>query len=221
MISVNPELIPAAIEAANGANIPIFGMDTGSTQGLIMDVTSNNYVMAAQTASYIVDRIGGKGRVLMLWHPPYGPVQKRGAVAESIFKNTPDIEIIDQILVEVPGPLENARNKVTDILTANPEPGSIAAIWAAWDEPALGALQAIEAAGRQDEGIVIVGLDAIDPAREAIAAGGNFEATVAQDFAGIANAVASGVDAYLNGSPMSQKTIYVPAMLVTKDNASQ
>jgi hypothetical protein len=48
----------------------------------------------------------------------------------------------------------------------------------------LGALQAIEALGRQNEGIVIVGLDAIEPAREAIAAGGGFEATVAQDFAG-------------------------------------
>jgi ribose transport system substrate-binding protein len=221
VISVNPELIPAGLEAATGANIPVFGMDAGSTQGLVLDVTSNNYVMAAQTATYIVDRIGGKGRVLMLWHPPYAPVQKRGAVAESIFKNTPDIEIIDQILVEVPGPLENARQKVTDILTANPEPGSISAIWAAWDEPALGALQAIEAAGREGEGIVIVGLDAIDPAREAIAAGGNFEASVAQDFEGIANTVADNVDAFLNGTAPVAKTIYVPATLVTKENAMQ
>jgi ribose transport system substrate-binding protein len=148
-------------------------------------------------------------------------VQKRGAVAEAIFRNTPDIEIIDQILVEVPGPLENARQKVTDVLTANPEPGSISAIWAAWDEPALGALQAIEAAGREGEGIVIVGLDAIDPAREAIAAGGNFEASVAQDFVGIANTVADNVDAYLNGTTPVAKTIYVPATLVTKENAMQ
>jgi ribose transport system substrate-binding protein len=221
VISVNPELIPAGLEAAASANIPVFGMDAGSTQGLVLDVTSNNYVMAAQTATYIVDRIGGQGRVLMLWHPPYAPVQKRGAVAEGIFKNTPDIEIIDQILVEVPGPLENARQKVTDILTANPEPGSISAIWAAWDEPALGALQAIEAAGREGEGIVIVGLDAIDPAREAIAAGGNFEASVAQDFAGIANTVADNLDAYLNGTTPVAKTIYVPATLVTKENAAQ
>jgi ribose transport system substrate-binding protein len=221
VISVNPELIPAGLEAATTASIPVFGMDAGSTQGLVLDVTSNNYVMAAQTATYIVDRIGGKGRVLMLWHPPYAPVQKRGAVAEGIFKNTPDIEIIDQILVEVPGPLENARQRVTDILTANPEAGSISAIWAAWDEPALGALQAIEAAGREGEGIVIVGLDAIDPAREAIAAGGNFEASVAQDFEGIANTVADNVDAFLNGTTPVAKTIYVPATLVTKENASQ
>jgi ribose transport system substrate-binding protein len=221
VISVNPELIPAGLEAAANANIPVFGLDAGSTQGLVLDVTSNNYVMAAQTATYIVDRIGGQGRVLMLWHPPYAPVQKRGAVAESIFNNTPDIEIIDQILVEVPGPLENARQKVTDVLTANPEPGSISAIWAAWDEPALGALQAIEAAGRESEGIVIVGLDAIDPAREAIAAGGNFEASVAQDFVGIANTVADNVDAYLNGMTPVAKTIYVPATLVTKENAME
>jgi ribose transport system substrate-binding protein len=181
-----------------------------------LDVTSNNYAMAAQTASYLVDRLDGEGRVLMLVHPPYAPVQKRGVVARVIFDNTPDIEVVDEIFVEVPGPLENARNAVEAVLTANPEPGSIAGIWAAWDEPALGALQAVQALGRDDEGIVIVGLDAIDPAREAIADDVSFEATVAQDFTAIAQTLASEVDAYLNGTEPTQKTIYVPAELVTR-----
>ena len=79
------------------------------------------------------------------------------------------------------------------ILAAHPEKGSIAAVWAAWDQPALGALQAIEAAGRTGEGIVIVGMDANPQAREAIAAGGNFEASVAQDFVGIGAATADAI----------------------------
>ena len=72
-------------------------------------------------------------------------------------------------------------------------------MWAAWDQPALGALQAIEAAGRQGEGIVITGIDANPQAREEIAEGGNFEATVAQDFAGIGTAAADAVAAPLAG----------------------
>lgn len=218
VLSANPELVPAALESAADAGIPVFGMDAGSTQGLVLDVTSNNYAMAAQTATYLVDALQGDGRVLMLVHPPYAPVQKRGVVARAIFDNTPDLDVMDEVFVQVPGPLENARNAVEAVLTANPERGSVAGIWAAWDEPALGALQAIEALGRGDEGIVIVGLDAIDPAREAIAEGGPFEATVAQDFGGIARTVADRVDAYLRGEELARRTIYVPANLLTRDD---
>lgn len=217
VLSANPELVSAGLAGATDAGIPVFGLDAGSTQGLVLDVTSNNYAMAAQTASYLVDRLDGEGRVVMLVHPPYAPVQRRGVVARAIFDNTPDIEVIDEIFVEVPGPLENARNAVEAVLTANPEPGSVAGIWAAWDEPALGALQAVQALGREDEGIVIVGLDAIDPAREAIADGTAFEATAAQNFTAIAQTLAGEVDAYLNGTEPAQKTIYVPAELVTRD----
>ena len=216
VLSANPELVPAAIQTAGDAGVPVFGLDAGSLVGLQADVTSNNYAMAAQTATYLVDALEGEGRVVMLVHPPYAPVQKRGAIARAIFDNTPDIEVVDEIFVEVPGPLENARNAVEAVLTANPEAGSIAGIWAAWDEPALGALQAIESLGRQDEGIAIVGLDAIDPAREAIGDGGNFKATVAQDFAGIAQTVANLVDDALSGEEVDRRTVYVPASLVTQ-----
>ena len=91
------------------------------------------------------------------------------------------------------------------ILAAHPDKGSIAAVWAAWDQPALGALQAIEAAGRTGEGIVIVGIDANPQAREAIAAGGNFEASVAQDFVGIGAATADAIARTLKGETIKQK----------------
>ena len=107
------------------------------------------------------------------------------------------------------------------ILAANPEPGSIKAVWAAWDQPALGALQAIEAAGRQGEGIVITGIDANPQAREEIAKGGNFEASVAQDFKGIGAATADAVARVLGGEEIKQRVIYVPTKLVTAANASE
>jgi ribose transport system substrate-binding protein len=107
------------------------------------------------------------------------------------------------------------------VLAANPEPGSISAVWAAWDQPALGALQAIEAAGREGEGIVITGIDANPQAREEVAKGGNFEATVAQDFTGIGTAAADAVDKLLAGGATLDPVIYVPTRLVTKDNANQ
>ena len=94
-------------------------------------------------------------------------------------------------------------------------------MWAAWDQPALGALQAIEAAGRQNEGIVITGIDANPQAREEIAKGGNFEASIAQDFKGIGATTAEAVARVLGGETIKQRVIYVPTKLVTVANAKE
>ena len=129
--------------------------------------------------------------------------------------------MLDRITPDVAdGGIADSRAKMEAILAANPEPGSIAAVWAAWDQPALGAQQAIDAAGRGGEGIVIVGIDANPQAREAIAAGGNFEASVAQDFAGIGATTADAVARILKGDKVVSKVIYVPTKLITKLNAA-
>jgi ribose transport system substrate-binding protein len=119
------------------------------------------------------------------------------------------------------GGIADSRAKMEAILAANPEPGSISAVWAAWDQPALGALQAIEAAGRGEEGIVITGIDANPQAREAIAAGGSFEASVAQDFEGIGRAAAEAVERALAGEDIREPVTYVPTTLVTQANADE
>jgi ribose transport system substrate-binding protein len=169
-----------------------------------------------------VDRINGAGRVVMFVFDPYPPVQKRGIVADAIFANYPDIEVIDRITPDVnDGGIADSRARMEAVLEANPEPGSISAVWAAWDQPALGALQAIEAAGRQDEGIVIVGIDANPQALDAIAAGGSFEASVAQDFTGIGSTVAEQVNTLLSGGEVTRSMIYVPTVLVTGSNVAE
>jgi len=216
VINVDPSQIKTGLLAAKDAGIPVFGMDSGNDPLLVANVTSNGYVMAAETATYVVDQLNGQGNVVMFIFEPYPPVQKRGAIAESIFNNSPDIKISDKITPSFDkGPLEGSRNAMEAFLNANPEKGSIQAVWAAWDDPALGAEQAIIDAGRQDEGIIIVGIDATDQAKDRIATGGNFKATVAQDFQGIASTVAKTIEGYLNQGSVSQKQIYVSAKLVT------
>ncbi|MHB8630136.1 MAG: substrate-binding domain-containing protein [Aggregatilineales bacterium] len=221
VINVDPAQVAAGLQAAKKAGIPVFGMDAGSDPLLVNNVTSNGYAMAAETATYIVDRINGKGNVVMFTYDPYPPVQKRAIIANAIFANNPDIKILDRITPDVKdGGIADSRAKMDAVLAANPKPGSIAAVWAAWDQPALGALQSIEAAGRQNEGIVIVGIDANPQALDAIAKGGNFEATVAQDFNGIGQTVGDQVNTYLNKGKVAATTIYVPTKLVTAANVS-
>jgi ribose transport system substrate-binding protein len=219
VINVDPAQVGAGLQAAADAGIPVVGMDAGTDPLLAANVTSNGYAMAAETAVYVANRIGGEGNVVMFVFDPFPPVQVRGAIADAVFANHPDITVLDRVTPDVSdGGIADSRAKMEAILAANPEPGSISAVWAAWDQPALGALQAIEDAGRDDEGIVITGIDANPQARDAIAAGGNFEASVAQDFAGIGAATADTVARILAGEDLVQRVIYVPTVLITTAN---
>lgn len=222
VINVDPSQVAAGLEAAKAAGVPVFGMDAGASPLLVTNVTSNGYSMAADTAAYVVNRINGKGKVVMFVFEAFPPVQQRGIVADAIFKNYPDIKVLARVTPDVKdGGIADSRAKMEAILAANPDKGSISAVWAAWDQPALGALQAIEAAGRGGEGIVITGIDANPEARAAIGKGSNFEATMAQNFRGIGSAVADAVKRKMGGEEMKQGVIYVPTRLITIANVSE
>ncbi len=221
VINVDPAQVSAGLLSAQEAGIPVFGMDAGSDPLLAANITSNGYAMAAETSVYVANRINGESNVVMFVFDAFPPVQIRGVVADAIFGNFPDIAVLDRITPDVAdGGIADSRAKMEAILAANPEAGSISAVWAAWDQPALGALQAIEDAGRAEEGIVIVGMDANPQARDAIASGGNFEASMAQDFDAIGATTADTVARVLGGESLRENVIYVPTQLITSANAS-
>ncbi|MEJ6392115.1 substrate-binding domain-containing protein [Gymnodinialimonas sp. 2305UL16-5] len=222
VINVDPAQVGVGLQAATDAGIPVIGMDAGSDPLVAVNVTSNGYAMAAETAVYAANRIEGAGNVVMFVFDAFPPVQIRGVIADAVFGNFPDIEVLDRITPDVSdGGIADSRAQMEAVLAANPEPGSIAAVWAAWDQPALGALQAIEAAGRGGEGIVITGIDANPQARDAIAAGGNFEASIAQDFIGIGAAAADVAGRLMAGEEVRERVIYVPTQMVTIANAAE
>lgn len=222
VINVDPAQVAAGLFAAADAGIPVVGMDAGSDPLVAVNVTSNGYAMAAETSVYLANRINGEGAVVMFVFDAFPPVQLRGVVADAVFGNFPDIEVLDRITPDVSdGGIADSRARMEAILAANPEPGSIAGVWAAWDQPALGALQAIEDAGRADEGIVITGIDANPQARDAIAMGGNFEASIAQDFIGIGTAAAVAVESLMQGQDQRESVIFVPTQFVTVANAAE
>jgi len=222
VINVDPAQVNVGLLAAQDAGIPVVGMDAGSDPLVAANVTSNGYSMAAETSVYVANRINGEGKVVMFVFDAFPPVQIRGVIADAVFGNFPDIEVLDRVTPDVSdGGIADSRAKMEAILAANPEPGSIAAVWAAWDQPALGALQAIEDAGRGNEGIVITGIDANPQARDAIAAGGNFEASIAQDFNGIGSTAADVVARLIAGEEVRESVIYVLTKLVTAANAAE
>ncbi|MEM9256543.1 MAG: substrate-binding domain-containing protein [Pseudomonadota bacterium] len=221
VVNVAPNRIQAGLEVARRAGIPVIGMDAENSPLLLTNVSSNSYSMAAETASYLTDRLSDGGEVLIITYDEYAPVQKRGVVAEAIFANTEGLSVAGVVNPDVrAGSFASAKAQVAKFLMEHPEPSTVKAIWSAWDEAGLGALAAVEALDRQSEGILITGIDATEKARAAVARGGNFIATVEQDFPEIGRQVVRLVQRQLDGDADIQSVYYIPARLVTAETAA-
>jgi ribose transport system substrate-binding protein len=213
----DPNQFKKQIAMANEAGIPVFGGDAGYIDGMVCNVTSNNYTLSAQITSYLFDKLEGQGKLVKFYHSAHPGVRKREIVFDAIEESVPDIEIVAEHFVQVPGPIEDARKAMQNILLANPNPGDINAVWAAWDEPAIGAMLAIMEAGRQDE-IIVVGIDGNEQALEMIKKGSCIKATVKQDFVAMAQIITDQVKKVFDGEEVTDKIFYAPSILMTKDN---
>lgn len=216
IVSTDPNQLEAQIALAAENGIPVFGCDSGYIEGMAMNATSDNAEMARMMTEYLFEQIGGEGSVLAMTHRPHPGVLKRSVQLDEMLADYPGITIINELHVDVPGPIENARQQMESVLLANKEPGSIKAVWAAWDEPAIGAAQAIENAGRDE--IVVAGIDGNSQAVEMIKEGSAIVATVEQNFSGMAEIVISQIEKVFGGSQADATEMYAPAKLITKDN---
>ena len=96
-----------------------------------------------------------------------------------------------------------------------PPPGSITAVWCGFDEPAIGAAQALQEAGRTD--VIVTGVDANEQAVAMIQAGNTaLVATVRQDFVGMAKIVTEEMIKVFNGEETTRGDFYAEAVIVDK-----
>ena len=213
----DPNQLKKQIRMANEAGIPIFGGDADYIEGMVCNVTSNNYVLSAQITSYLFNSLEGKGNVVKFYHSAHPGVRKREIIFDAIAASNPGIKVIAEHFVQVPGPIEDAKKAMESILLAHPKKGEIDAVWAAWDEPAIGAALAIIEAGRQDE-IIVTGIDGNEQALEMIKKDSPIKATVKQDFIEMARILVEQIKKAFAGREISEKIIYAPSPLITKSN---
>jgi ribose transport system substrate-binding protein len=205
--------IVPGIEAANNAGIPVLSVDTAPAGGDIISLVQTDNVAAARTGGeFIADRIGGKGKVLNLQGDLANQTgQARNEGVHQALDEYPDIQVIDQSTMWLG---EKGLSITENILTSDPD---IVAIFAANDPPALGALQALKAAGRDD--VLIVGFDGTKDGLQAVK-DGDFAADVLQfpDAMGII-----GVDLivrHLNGEDIPER-VDSGSGLATAENVDQ
>ncbi len=121
------------------------------------------------------------------------------------------------VYVPAEQPINDAQDIVANLLTANPDKDSITAVFAAWDEPAIGAAKALQEAGRDE--VIVTGVDGNEQAVEMIKDGTNLKATVKQNFEGMADIVCEQMEKYFDGEEIEKGEMYAPAELITQENA--
>jgi inositol transport system substrate-binding protein len=165
-------------------------------------------------AQRIVDVLNGKGNVVII-HGPNGhsaEVQRSEGIRDILAKY-PDIKVVAEQTAN--WDRAQALNLMENWLASGQK---IDAVLAQNDEMALGALKAVEAAGKQGQ-IAVIGIDAIPDALKAVA-DGKMVGTVFQDAKGQGTmAVDLAVD-LMQGKSVKHDN-YIPFQLVTTTNVAQ
>ena len=219
LVSADPSQIANQLQDAFDAGVPVFGCDSGFIEGMQVNATSDNYQMGTLIVKFLFeDLMGGKGTVIALTHRPHPGVVKRCEAFDDLIKEYPDITLITEQHVPAEQPINDAQTIVENLLLANAEKDSVTAIWAAWDEPAIGATQALKEAGRDE--VIVTGVDGNQQAVALVAEGGNLKATVAQNFEGMGRIVVDEMEKLFNGEEIEKGETYAPATLITLENVA-
>jgi ribose transport system substrate-binding protein len=209
-----------ALQQAKDADIPVFTIDHAS-ENSVNNIGSDNWQIGSTLARTLAEDIGGKGKVLVFnGFYDVTPCQIRYDEFKLVLKNYPNIEVIEPELQDVyEGTIEDAKQKTNDALTRYPK-GEISAVWSCWDLPAIGAAQAIDAAGRNE--IKVYGVDAEPGALDLIEDPASvYQFTVAQQPTLFGTTSADNVARYLGGQqdevPLST---YLDAVFIDKANVA-
>ena len=209
------DAIVSSIEACNEAGIPVFTMDREANGGEVIAHIGFDAIKSGKLAGqFLVDSLNGKGKIVEIQGTLGTNVaQNRSEGFNIIMKENPGMEIVACQTANFDR--ATGMSVMENILQANPQ---IDGLYCANDEMLLGALEAIEAAGRLDE-IVMCGCDALDETIQAIK-DGRVEATIAEPPFFLGKAILNCAFDYLNGEEVEAYVI-LDNQLVTSENVAE
>ena len=159
--------VNAAYDAAAQGKVPIVSVARGSSSpNQTIHVAMDEKQIGRDIAEWTAKRLGGNGQVAMLLGPSGAPTFRNlGDGYAEVMTKHPDIKIV----FKTDGPLTRERGvkHAEDALVANPD---LAAIYAANDDVALGAMQAVLAGNRMGKTLV-TGMNGVPPALRAVKEG--------------------------------------------------
>ncbi|MDD6212280.1 MAG: substrate-binding domain-containing protein [Clostridiales bacterium] len=211
VLIVNPvdsDAVTGAVEAAKAKGVKVIAVDR-AVNGTEIDcqIASDNVLGAELATQYIVDTLGDGAIVAEL----QGVTGASAAIDRSEgFHNVADTQL--KVVASQTANFDRTEGMsvMENMLQANSD---IQAVFAANDEMALGAMEAITGAGKN---IMVVGFDATDDALASIQAG-KMAATIAQQPA-LIGSTSVEYAAKLIGGESIPGSVPVEVTLITKDN---
>ena len=206
---VDSDAVTGAVEAAMAKGVRVIAVDR-AVNGVTIDcqIASDNVLGAELATQYIVDTLGEGVKVAELEGTPGASA----AIDRSLgFRNIADAKL--NVVANQTANFDRTEGMsvMENMLQAH---GDIQAVFAANDEMALGAVEAISGAGKT---IMVVGFDATDDAIEAIKAG-RMAATIAQQPDLIGKTAIENAVKMINGKGIAP-SIPVEVTLITAANA--
>ncbi|HFT7325536.1 TPA: ribose ABC transporter substrate-binding protein RbsB [Proteus mirabilis] len=176
LMLINPtdsDAIGNAVLMANKAKIPVVTLDRVANKGeVVSHVASDNRLGGKMAGDYIAEKVGNDAKVIQLEGIAGTSASRERGEG---FKQAVDAHKLN-ILASQPADFDRTKglNVMQNLLTANP---SVQAVFAQNDEMALGALRALQTAGRTD--VLVVGFDGTNDGIKAVNRG-VLGATIAQ-----------------------------------------
>ena len=207
----------AAVQKAKDAGVPSFLIDReiNATGVAVSQIVSNNYQGAQLGAEEFVKLMGEKGNyVELLGREADLNAGIRSKGYHDIIDEYPDLKMVAQQSAN--WSQTEGYSKMETILQANPD---IQGVIAGNDTMAMGAIAALQAAGRKD--VIVVGFDGSNDVRDSIKAGG-IKATVLQPAYAQAQMAVDQADAYIKtGKGPAEEKQLMDCVLINADNADQ
>lgn len=201
-----------AVKRAQQAGIKVVAVDVDA-MGADATVTADNLQAGHDACQYIVDRLDGKGDVIVINGQPVSSIQDRVKGCLNVRNDNPGINILSDN--------QNGKNSrdggfevMTSLLAAYPH---VDAVFGVNDPTAIGADLAARQA-RRDE-FFIVGVDGSPDGEEALKSDNSlFVATPAQNpMEQSEKAVEIGFD-LVAGKPGPKETVRIPMKMIDADN---
>ena len=209
--AVDAKAIEPALQKAKKAGIVVVGVDVAAN-GADATVQTNNVQAGEIACQFIVEKLGGKGNVIIQNGPQVSAVIDRVNGCKTVFKKNPDIKVLsdDQ---DAKGSREGGLNVMQNHLTRFPK---VDAVFAINDPQAIGADLAAKQLNRKN--IVITSVDGAPDIETALKSDTQVQASASQDPYMIAQkAVEIGHD-IMNGKKPAEPMTLLPSTLITRTN---
>jgi len=166
---VTADALTPVVKQAMDAGVPVVTLDRKVNTDVTLHIGADNKLIGESAGKYVCTALGGKGNVIEIQGTAgaSATVDRHDLFVATVEKECPDVKIVAS---QVANYVREPAIKFMEDMLQRFKPGEIQLVYAHNDDMALGAVTALEAAGRQAE-VKVVGIDGENAAYDAIKAG--------------------------------------------------